>query len=77
MKESRAEGVVDTIEGGVARVECEWRDMVYIPIEFLPKGIREGNVLDIIFRLNPDKEKQKRDEVRKLQEELLRRSENA
>lgn len=77
MDETRAEGVVDTVEGGVARVECEWREMVYIPLEHLPKGTREGSVLDIIFRLNPGKEKEKIDEIKKLQDELLRRSENA
>lgn len=76
MKESRGEGVVDQIESGIARVELEWREIVHIPVKYLPKGTREGNVLDIIFRLNPAKEKEKREEVRNLQEELLRRSEN-
>lgn len=74
MSESKAEGVVDQIEGGLARVETEWREMVDIPLKYLPKGLKEGNVLDIIFRINPEREKERRDKVRSLQEELLRRS---
>jgi len=74
MSESKTEGVIDTIEGGLARVEREWREMVYIPTKHLPAGVKEGNVLDIIFRINPEREKEKRQEITNLQEELLKRS---
>ncbi len=73
MKESKSEGVVDRIEGDLAVVETEWREVVNIPLRYLPEGIREGNVLDIIFRINPEKEKKRREEIKKLQEELLKR----
>ncbi|MDD5557985.1 MAG: DUF3006 domain-containing protein [bacterium] len=74
MSESKTEGIVDQVEGKYARVEMKWREMVEIPLEHLPEGIREGTVLDIIFRINPDREKERRRTVRSLQEELLKRS---
>ncbi len=75
MKESKSEGVVDRIEGDLAVVETEWREVVNIPLKYLPEGTREGNVLDIIFRINPEREKERREEIKKLQEELLKRGE--
>jgi hypothetical protein len=74
MKESKTEGVIDEIEGDLARVEMEWREMVYIPLKHLPAGVKEGNVLDITFRVNPEREKEKRQEIKSLQDELLKRS---
>jgi hypothetical protein len=74
MKGSKSEAVVDRIEGDLAVVETEWREMVNIPLQYLPKGTREGNVIDITFRLNPEKEKKRRKDIIKLQQELLRRS---
>ena len=74
MKGSKSEAVVDRIEGDLAVVETEWREMVNIPLQYLPKGTREGNVVDITFRLNPEKEKKRRKDIIKLQQELLRRS---
>ena len=74
MKGSKSEAVVDRIEGDLAVVETEWREMVNIPLQHLPKGTREGNVIDITFRLNPEKEKKRRKDIIKLQQELLRRS---
>jgi hypothetical protein len=74
MKGSKSEAVVDRIEGDLAVVETEWREMVNIPLQYLPKGTREGNVIDITFRLNPEKENKKRKDIIKLQQELLRRS---
>ncbi|MBA7634947.1 hypothetical protein ES703_42546 [subsurface metagenome] len=75
MKESKSEGVVDRIEGDLAVVELEWREVVNIPLKYLPEGTREGNVLDIIFRINPEREKERRGEIKKLQKELLKRGE--
>jgi hypothetical protein len=72
--ESKTEGVVDRIEGDTAVIELEWRQMIDIPLKYLPEGTHEGAVLDIIFRLNPEKEKDKRDYIKNLQQKLLRRS---
>jgi hypothetical protein len=76
-KESTIQCVVDRIEEDKF-VVIELPDLNIIQIEkkFMPEEINEGNVIDITFKLNPEAEKEKRAEIKKLQEELLNRSKN-
>ncbi|HOK39728.1 MAG TPA: DUF3006 domain-containing protein [bacterium] len=75
--ESTIQVVVDRIEdNNIAVIELPDLDQFEINKKYLPKKVKEGNVIDITFKLNPDAEKKKREEIIKLQEELLNRSKN-
>jgi len=39
----RTEGIVDQIDGGIAAVELRDLEVVYVPVESLPSGVREGD----------------------------------
>ena len=45
--ESTSVWVIDQIENGVAAVEINGNNVVTIPIDILPKGVREGDVLRV------------------------------
>jgi hypothetical protein len=45
--------VIDQIENGVASVEINGRNIVTIPVEVLPKGVREGDVLRVTISQDP------------------------
>jgi hypothetical protein len=44
------------------------------PVKFLPRGIREGNILDVEFEINREAEATQRAKISKLQQELLQRT---
>lgn len=68
--------VIDRIEDGrwaVLEIEGMAGDFIW-PVAFLPKNIRDGSILDFIIEENPSAEKEQRDKMRELQEELLERT---
>lgn len=73
--ESKVQVVIDRIEEDrIAVVELPDLTQFEIDKNFLPKKVKEGNVLDMIFQINFEEEKRRREEIIKLQEELLNRS---
>ncbi|MCX6354259.1 MAG: DUF3006 domain-containing protein [Candidatus Aureabacteria bacterium] len=66
--------VVDRIEGELAVLEVEGKGWVEWPVKFLPRGTREGSILDAEFILNREAELRQRAKVSKLQQELLDRT---
>ena len=66
--------VIDRIEGKIAVLELEGESgMLEIPVKFLPSGVKEGNVLRIVFAIDEEEEQRRREEVRKIQERLKNR----
>lgn len=68
--------VIDRIEdGGLAVLEIEglMGDFVW-PVEFLPETVHEGSILNFTIEDDPEAEAAQREKIRKLQEELLRRT---
>lgn len=75
--ESTIQCVVDRVEEDkIAVIELPDLSIIELDKKFLPGDIKEGNVVDVNFKLNPEAEKEKRAEIKKLQEELLNRSKN-
>lgn len=75
--ESKIQVVVDRIEEDKIAV-IEMPDMSTIEIDkiFLPEKVKEGNVINVIFKINPEAEKKIREEISDLQQELLNRTKN-
>ncbi|MEA1927513.1 MAG: DUF3006 domain-containing protein [Candidatus Auribacterota bacterium] len=68
--------VIDRIEDGqlaVLEIEGIAGDFIW-PVEFLPEGVHDGSILDFTIEDNPEAEARQLEKMRKLQEELLRRS---
>ncbi len=49
--------------------------MWVVPIEYLPENCREGDVLEITFRRDPEETQALKDRVNDLQQRLLERTE--
>ena len=63
--------VVDRIEGEHAVLLFGDKEVkVDMPLELLPKGIKEGNILNSIFELDPKAEQQQREKVENLLNKL-------
>ncbi|MFH1037142.1 MAG: DUF3006 domain-containing protein [PVC group bacterium] len=68
--------VIDRIEDGrfaVLEIEGVAGDFIW-PVEFLPEGVHDGSILDFIIETNPEAEAEQREKMKRLQEELLRRT---
>lgn len=66
--------VVDHLEEDYAVCESEDRKMTDIPLEKLPHGVKEGDVIrlvDGIYRIDLEETQRRREENRKLLESLL------
>lgn len=65
--------VIDRIEKDIAILELEAGCFIEVPLKFLPKGVKEGNVLKMYFELAPDEEKRRKDKVKELQDRLKKK----
>ena len=68
--------VIDRIEDGrlaVLEIEGVTGDFIW-PVEFLPEGVHDGSILDFSIEANPEAEAEQRRKIKKMQEELLRRT---
>lgn len=74
MDESMIRVSLDRIEEGVAVLLTEDGWTWHVPAEGLPAGSAEGDVIDVIFRLNPEETRRLADRVGELQRRLLRRT---
>jgi len=72
--EKKIQAAVDRIEENIAVLELPEGDTLEIDKKYLPPKIREGNILDIIFKINKEEESRRIKEVSDLQQELLNRS---
>lgn len=73
--EKKVTAVIDRIEdNGLAVLEIEGEAEFLWPVQFLPVGAREGNVLDFLIRINPEEEARRRREIEEIQRELLERT---
>ncbi len=59
---------IDRFEGGYALVELDDRTIVDMPIELIPAGAKEGDVLSIF--IDEEETEKRRERIRKLMEEL-------
>ncbi len=68
--------IIDRIEdNGLAVLEIEGQGGdFYWPVEFLPSGIHDGSVLRFRIESDPEEESRRREKIRKLQDNLLKRS---
>jgi len=64
------QAIVDRIEGKIAVLEIEGELFIEIPKKFLPKGVKDGDVLKITFEIDKPAKKQKIEKIKKLQEKL-------
>lgn len=62
--------VIDRIEEEFAVLELEGKGEILWPIQFLPKGTKSGNILDIAISKNITAEKKQREKIKKLQKDL-------
>jgi len=69
--------VVDRIEGDLAVLEVGGKGIVEWPMEFLPRGLKEGAILDVEFTINKEAEREQRAKISDLQKELLERTRKA
>ncbi len=70
--------VIDRIEDGslaVLEIEGVAGDFIW-PVDFLPEGVHDGSILDFVIEANPEAEAAQREKMKRLQEELLKRSQN-
>ncbi|HON55900.1 MAG TPA: DUF3006 domain-containing protein [bacterium] len=72
--EKKIQVVVDRIENDIAVLELPDLDIIEIHKKHLPAKVREGNVIDVIFRINKEEEEKRLKEVSELQKELLNRN---
>ncbi|MEI6632943.1 MAG: DUF3006 domain-containing protein [Chlamydiota bacterium] len=70
----KVRAIVDRIEEDLAVLEVGGEGMVEWPVKFLPRGLGEGNVLDVEFTINKKAEAEARAEISDLQRELLERT---
>lgn len=69
-------GVIDRIEDGkTAVVTIEGGGQMFIPVKQFDFKVHEGAHIDIEFKLNPEREKRMRQDIKNLQQELLERTE--
>ena len=66
--------VVDRIEGDLAVLEVAGKAIVEWPVKLLPRGLAEGNILDVEFVINRAAEAEQRAKISKLQQDLLDRT---
>ncbi len=72
--ENKIQAAIDRIEDDIAVLELPDGESLEIEKKYLPAKVREGNVLDIIFKINKEEEKKRLKEVEDLQQELLNRN---
>jgi len=68
--------IIDRIEDGrlaVLEIEGIAGDFIW-PVEFLPEGVHDGSILDFTIEDNPEAEASQREKMKKIQEELLKRT---
>lgn len=52
--------ILDRIEGEIAVVELDTEEMLDIPLQLLPKEVKEGDVLEIKILIEETEERKKR-----------------
>lgn len=66
--------VVDRIESKVAALELiESRHTFHLPVQVLPDEVHEGAVVEIDFKLRPEVEEERRQEINDLQDRLIQK----
>ncbi len=63
-------GVIDRIEGKIAIIEIEGEFFIEVPKKYLPEGVKDGDVLQISFKLDPKTRKLREDKIKKMQDKL-------
>ncbi len=64
--------IVDRLEGDIAVLEfIEPRFGFQLPVEVLPEDVHEGAAVEFDFKLRPEIEAERRQEIRQLQDELI------
>lgn len=66
--------IIDRIEGDQTRyaiIELPDLSHIDLPLVFLPDGVREGDSLSIIIRHDVDSTIRRREQARRLQEDLI------
>ncbi len=69
MKKNTIKAVIDRIEDNVAVLEIDHTELV-LPLRILPKGSKEGNILNINISINSSDEKKQIEKIKKLQQKL-------
>ena len=69
--ESKFSGIVDRIEGELAVIELPDGGELIVPIQFLPRNVGDGSVLEFSIIRNFKEEKRLMDEVTELQNSLI------
>ncbi len=67
-KELKMNFIIDRIEENFAVVELEDKNMINMPIELLPSGAKEGDVLSIVIDKNETEARRRR--IEKLMDDL-------
>ena len=65
---------LDRIEEGIAVLVTKDGHMWLMPAEYLPEDSREGDVLDVILRKNPEETEKLAGSIHDLQRKLLERT---
>jgi hypothetical protein len=67
------EAVIDRIEGKIAVLELEGETFIEIPVKFLPKGVKDGDVLKISIEVDYKAKEEKLKKVKELQDKLRKK----
>lgn len=63
-------GIIDRIEEGIAVIQLEEGGDVLFPLDRLPRGSKEGDVVNIIIKLDKKTTGKRREIIKKRQERL-------
>ena len=75
MSEEMLIAIVDRIEEEQAVLELvDTKFLFNFPVKLLPDELHEGAAIEISFKNRPDIEKQRREKIRQLQNDLIQRS---
>ena len=66
--------VIENIEDSIAILELDSENSFSIPIKYLPENIQEGMVLRFSIKIDRNAEKQKRDKIEHLYDQLLQKA---
>ncbi len=65
--------IINRIERKIAVLEVQGGPIIELPVKFLPKGVKEGSVLNLYFEIDKLTEKERYHSIKNLQLKLKKR----
>ncbi len=64
-------GIIDRMEEEIAVIQLKGKKEILFPIDRLPQGSKEGDVIEIVVRLDKEVTGERRKRIRRRQERLI------